>query len=402
MASFSRRNFLKSSVAIPLFPSLAIIPRSANALALTTVAAGFSLASGVIGFFGRSSNPTVPLLISLSDAVDALGIKIDAIDEKLDLLVEELASLRAQVSGLPNEIQLVQLTSMLREPWDAFIEASQGVNTLNPSNTYLSRLGPTLRRLQVARRRFIKASVQRSASAYDGLVEIALAQDAEIAISSEMMSPIMFDRGEELDVVTYRNALAVYRNYFQKALDPKNPQSIPSMKAHFERRILHVAGRQDNGALGEIELAIRNGKSLVRKLQCTPRNNVCRQWFTDGLGNGVYCAEPDTENGIPFSHNAKINIQQVSPFPVELGYAEDTLNMPYFLETGKPTPCPEVGSDWTFISSPAIMNTLESQIRDINQDIASYYRIHFAHEIALAALDINKTIEADIASMIDL
>ena len=402
MSVFSRRNFLKSAAAIPLVTSLSFAPRPASALALTTVAAGFSLAAGVLGFFGRSSDPTVPLLISLADAVDALGIKIDAIDEKLDILVEELASLRAQVSGLPDEIQLVQLTSMLREPWDAFVEASQGVDPINPSNTYLSRLGPTLQRLQVARRRFMRASVQGAESAFDGLVEIALAQDAEIAISSEMMSPFMFDRGEELDVITYRNALAVYRNYFEKALDPTNPQSIPSMKGHFERRILQAAGRQDDGTLGELEQAIRKNQSVKRQLQCTPLFHHCLQWITNGSGERIYCAEPGDRKGTPFDYNASVDIKQVSSFPVDLGYAQDTLDMPYFVEVGDHSRCPNRGSAGTFVSSPPVLTTLRNQIRDINQDIASYYRIHYVHEIALAALEINETIEADIAAMIDL
>lgn len=77
--------------------------------------------------------------------------------------------------------------------------------------------------------------------------------------------------------------------------------------------------------------------------------------------------------------------------------------MPYFVELGAYNECPNVGSaSYVELSTPGVMTSVKSILRDINQDIASYYRLHSVHEIAVTALKINHSIETELAQLIDL
>ncbi|MEP3443146.1 MAG: twin-arginine translocation signal domain-containing protein [Sulfitobacter sp.] len=407
MTKLNRRTFLKNSAAVSLggsclSSSFIFAPRPAHAVVtMAAVSTSFNLAAGVLGFFNRRSNPTIPLLISISDAVEALGIKIDAIDEKLDVLVAEIAALRADVSQLPFKTNLQEVLGEMREPWDAFVERSRGVDLERPSNTYLNDLRPTLDRLQVARRKFLRLSGSGDQRTYDGVTDLALAQDAEIAIGGETMRPEMFERGLEVDATAFRSALQEYRAYFLGALDESNPNSIPAMKAHYRLSAERILGRRES-SISAFERALREDIAEMRTVQCQPYVFQCLQYFNRGLPSQS-CAEPGERKGAKVTQSVALSYRKAAAVPPSLGRAPDELELPHFFAFSTLENCVNDGSyERINVASPEVASAATKQIADLNAVVLSYYQLQYVQEIAVEALNINQRIEAQLASQMDL
>lgn len=407
MKSISRRSLLRNSAATVscavLAPFALPLPskRAQAAVTLATVSAGFNLAAGLLGFMNRGANPTIPLLISIADAVEALGIKIDAIDNKLDVIVGEIAQLRAEVQQIPYKTNLQEVLGEMREPWDAFVERSRGVNLENPSNTFLNDLRPTLERLQVARRKFIRLSGTGADRSFEGVADLALAQDAEIAIGTEAMRPEMFDRGEEVDATAFRSSLKVYREYFEGALDSSNPNSLPAMKAHYRVLAEKILGRKD-GEQSAFEKALRSESSENRSVQCKPYIFTCLQFMNRGQNN-EFCSEPGDRPIQEISQSIPFTYKKSAEVPPSLGRAPDELSLPHFFGFAGRGNCENTGR-FTHISfvSPEVESAVKQQVADLNQKILPYYRLQYAQEIAVEALEINRRIEAQLAAQMDI
>lgn len=398
-----RREFIQLTSAAAILSPFGY-PRYASAeITLAAVSSGFSLASAVMGFLSRGSDPTVPLLISLSEMVTALGIKIDAIDQKLDLLISELAELRKLTEALPTEVALLDVTLDLREPWNGFVELGGKEPPITPSNHYLNELPRTYRRLQIARRKFMDLSLDRAQPVFDGAVDLALAQDAEITLAEEMLRPEIFDRGQALDLAVHRRALQEYERFFARGLDPNEENSLASLKLRHEQEARKLLGLD---ADEQVDIGAPRAGTYLHHLisgerdvvfACSEIINTCQRWHSNGRYGG-YCAEPGSEDGPPFDHRATLRFGRKA-VPDSHGVLDDSFGAPFLFEAISKPQCPESSNGVRFVGgSPS--EAEQRRLDLLNRAIINYYRIHYAEEVAALALEFNRKLQADISELI--
>lgn len=211
----NRRSFNRGLVlAVPALGGV-FWPLTARAVDPATVAATAQLASGVLSFMSRGSDPTVELIVSITKMLEAVGKKIDAIDQKLDVLSDQVSELRALLTDTPKLSLQQALLSDLREPWNSFVQAYGQRTLFNTPNSYLKKLNEIYGRQQVARTKFLEFS---KASKYDGLVSAALAYDAESSMVVEILRVATSNNlVSKTEPALLRAALLDYKNFFSNA-----------------------------------------------------------------------------------------------------------------------------------------------------------------------------------------
>lgn len=388
----NRRDFLTrgSAAAVALSSGFFIAPNPANAFSLGAVSAAFSLASGIGGFLSRGSNPTVPLLISLSQAVEALNIKIDAIDQKLDLMLAELFEIRQLVENLPYENQLLGLGIDMREPYSSFLELKPETQVESPSEAYLRAIPGIRDRMRTTRIRYLDLALQHRAPAFEAVLQLALAQDAELILAAEMQRPEMYSLGLEEDIKATLGALEAYAAFFNAAVDPDVPGSITSVKAALA---LDVGGR-----LGENVQLAWSAPIDAWGAATTPRAATVREIFGTGSASAMCgddggalclqygdrfrggCAEP----GFRRHFNTEINVARTA-IPQTVADVNDTLGYPYLHEVSSDLQCGTLGE----ISGIEALTKIQRSANDINAAIVRYYKVHYAHGVCELAQEIN-------------
>ncbi len=427
----NRREFLMCSsaaAAVAAGSGVLVAPKAANAEPITlatvsatlaTVSAAFNLASGIAGFLSRDANPTVPWLISLGKAVDALNIKIDAIDHTLDLMLAELFKIRQLVEKLPYENQLLGLGIAMREPYAAFLELKPETQSESPSEAYLRAIPKIRDRMRTTRIRYLDLARQERAPAFEAVLQLALAQDAELILAAEMQRPEMYALGLEEDIKGTLGALEAYASFFDAAVDPETPGSMTAVKAALaldvERRLGEIFGRQ-KWKTGPSTSSISTTRDIFEKghtmykcghsvhYETVPwqlrlpraisyqdylekRNNQANAERELGLLNTPL--EPQYKVYSPYY--GRLNVKRTA-IPQTVTDVHDRLGYPYLHEISSPEISSlECGAPLVLASSllASSLKPFERSASDVNAAVARYYQVHYAHGVCALAQTIN-------------
>lgn len=410
-----RRGFLKcsSAVAIAAGGGLFIAPNPANAATLATVSAAFSLASGISGFLSRGSNPTVPLLISLSEAVKALGIGINAIDRKLDVMLSELLDIKERLRNLPCETQLLGRGIDIREPYTAFLELEPEEQVENPSKAYLQAIPEIRNRMRTMRIRYLELAQEGCSPAFEAVLQLALAQDAELILASEMQRPEMHALGLAEDIRGTRDALAAYASFFEAAIDPGTPGSLTAVKAALAQKV--------NERLGEnVQLAPRVLTSVDgRQGHYSPERSekVCN--IFEGGSAKVMCGDDGSptclgyvppvrdrspgvchEPGFRLYFDTTLNIKRI-PIPQTVTEIDDALDYPYLHKVSGDLKCGPSGRP-SDLRAERALERLNLAANDANANVVDYYKVHYAHGICALAQSINARHQRVLRDLLDI
>lgn len=418
----NRREFLmrSSAAAVAAGSGVLVAPKAANAepVTLATVSAAFNLASGIAGFLSRDANPTVPWLISLGEAVDALNIKIDAIDRKLDLMLAELFEIRQLVEKLPYENQLLGLGIAMREPYAAFLELKPETQSESPSEAYLRAIPKIRDRMRTTRIRYLDLARQERAPAFEAVLQLALAQDAELILAAEMQRPEMYALGLEEDIKGTLGALEAYASFFDAAFDSMKGVKF-NLALDVWKRLetkVHVNGSvltaQD---IFESEVSVRLNRDLT---ECTfpgriikyighPKRNKYKSIYSGAdledlapiLVNyylhtvtGYYTLNVE-RTIIP---NDNVNVSDIFNYP----YLHEMSSVFHKLDTKVSIATKSYHSSgfnrYTCTNKPIKgvlyehrYDILERLASDVNAAVARYYKLHYAHGVCALAQTIN-------------
>lgn len=384
-----RRDFLKAVAVAAVIPFLPSVPY-AQTVSLTSLSAAFNLSSAVTGFITRGSNPTVPMLISIAQAVEALGIRIDAIDHKLDLMLEQIFEIRRLVQNLPYKTNLLGASVNLREPYTAFLELQPNTQIDRPSRAYLLAIPAIRERMRSARIRYLSLVASRPRPGFEAVIQLALAQDAELILAAEMQRPEMHDLGLAEDIRGTLGTLQAYGKFFDEAVNPIQSGSLTSLKASIIERINNQL--QQDMSLGSVGPTSWGDEVSPRfaKLKVLLDNGQARAICGDDgaplcLQSGPRpggCAEP----GYREYYSLMIDIRG-TPIASAIPRIEDTLQRPILYETRSDMVCGErripTGSRYK--------DGIDRAIVALNHDIVNYYKIHYAHGICEVARGINAT-----------
>lgn len=408
-----RREFIVGLGALPYLSVFGGIGISSAAKAQVAEAAAlsstFSLISGVAGFLSRGTNPTVPILISLAQSLDAMNIKIDGVSEKLDILLEQVSEIRSAVANIPQKTQLLGYMLEMREPWQAFLELNPSANLSNPSSSYLRSIPNIVGRIQTARRLFMSAINGSNEPAFEGVVELALAQDSEINMSLEMLRTEMIDSGMSIDPAAIIQALKYYEEFFSQALDEEKPSSITNVKKILEQKIREYLNRDVTitpdqyraaPAIGMIGAEATVDRADIRK-RIDALNGVTLQAQCGFTGD--ICAMPSPSSGclepgwrtyyfVDFRYQRTV-------LPSEISQLDEQLKFPFLHEVVSDYSC-----EGRIISerdgARATISRDALQVKELNLLILRYYRVHYIHSLCDLALSINRRHQKNILSII--
>jgi len=385
----NRRDFLKGVTATAAIPSIPGVVY-AEPVSLATVSAAFSLASAVTGFMTRGSNPKVPLLISIAQAVEALGMKIDGIDHKLDLMLKEIFEIRRLIEDLPYNTNLLGASVSLREPYTAFLELQPHTQVDQPSSSYLRAVAPIRERMRSARIKYLDLVGLRPEPGFEAVIQLALAQDAELILAAEMQRPEMHDLGLTEDIRGTLGTVKAYGEFFEAAMDPNQAGSLTSLKASIAKRVSDQLKQQIKlGRVGptsawdtpkpprSVELKFLLDTGQTRAVCGNDGGPLCIQ-RGDSFRAG--CAEP----GHRTYYDLVIDIND-SPIASVDSSIDDTLRRPTLYEARSDMVC---GNHGVLSSSPP-KDSIDKALEILNLDIARYYKIHYAHGVCELARDIN-------------
>ena len=389
-----RRDFLKgiaSTAAIPSIPGVVY----AEPVSLATVSAAFSLASAVTGFMTRSSNPNIPLFISIAQASEALGMKIDGIDHKLDVMLEEIFAIRRLIENLPYDTNLLGASVKLREPYTAFLEFQPDTQIDRPSPSYLRDVPPIRNRMRSARIKYLDLVGSQTEPGFEAVIQLALAQDAELLLAAEMQRPEMHDLGLSEDIRGIVGTLKAYGAFFDAAVDPDRTGSLTSVKASIVKRI-------ENQLEQHIQLGGSTSKTLGNILYNDRVRILCETYRLNCHGERVGLDQRKGRsmltlvndggfilvNGCgswppPTTHHAYFNVNITGSLIASIGSSiDDTLRRPVLYEIGTDTACrSEEGL--------RRKDEIDKAIQDLNHEVVNYYKIHYAHGVCELARDIN-------------
>lgn len=389
----NRREFLmrSSAAAVAAGSGVLVAPKAANAepITLATVSAAFNLASGIAGFLSRDANPTVPLLISLEEAVDALNIKIDAIDRKLDLMLAELFEIRQLVEKLPYENQLLGLGIDMREPYAAFLELKPETQSESPSEAYLRAIPKIRDRMRTTRIRYLDLARQERAPAFEAVLQLALAQDAELILAAEMQRPEMYALGLEEDIKGTLGALEAYASFFDAAVDPETPGSMTAVKAALaldvERRLGEIFGRQkwntgpSTSSISTTRDIFEKGHTMYECGYSVHYESVPWQLAFPSARSYQEYLTPLEGSPYKVPYYGRLNVKRTA-IPQTVTDVHDRLGYPYLheissLECGAPL--------------ASHLKPFERSASDVNAAVARYYQVHYAHGVCALAQTIN-------------
>ncbi|MDB6183058.1 hypothetical protein [Paracoccus fistulariae] len=339
---------------------------------MAIASAAFSVASSLTGYLSRGANPTVPLLISLHQAVEAMGLQIEAIDMKLELILSELAELRQDVLNIPENVQLSDAYYKMREPYTAFLELDPDAHKDEPSDGYLRALPSIFDRLQIARRIFVDVSMSGNRLIADGAPHLALAQDAEILIGADMLRVEMMERGLQIDPQALLGALGEYEAFFRATLDPDVPASFTAIKISLMSQIQEIVARS---WISDDLIELRE------TVMCWSTHTSCL--VADPISG--HCYEPGP--GIRMEHQSfsysKTGISD-SPtvFPDEIAH-------PFIYEVINNNDCPLALSSIMEASIDRQYTSTVQQVEALNALIISAYKAQYFEALCRRALDIN-------------
>lgn len=374
--------------------------RYANAFGLSAISSAFSVISGVSGFLGRGSNPTIPLLISLSETVEALGLKVDAIDEKIDLILAEIFAIRQLVENIPYETQMLGLSIEMREPYKNFLELKPETHMDAPSEAYLRAIPPIRDRMRIARIKYLDVASSKSQNAHEAILQVALAQDSELILALEMQRTEMHQLGLAEDLTATLGALEAYSGFFDAAMNPDDPTSLAGLKNSLakdvqsrlsekllmDRQYLQSAWSDPTPARYALlkEILVGGGETPI----CSVSGSLCLQ-----SGNGPNnCAEPGFVRVLRTNITAQRTVISDAPTDVH-----DPLGMPYLYDLSGGTTC---GSGAN-ASSIQLNSQLVRAVRDLNIATTNFYKIHYAHAVCELAKQINSDQQRFLRSLLN-
>lgn len=409
----------------------ALSPVASDGFALNfgAISNAFSVANAILSFISRDSDPTIGMLLSISDAIDALNLKIDAIDAKIDVLVAGVAEIRKRQGIAAAETVALDRAVTLRGTWDSFLQTAHREGSATSKAYFYHELPALHRRMRNARNELMQVS--REDGLADGArlvpeaaLELALGQDFEITMMLEMMDRRARDYGIEFYAGNMRAYLAAYRAWFEKALDPGNPVSVRAMRlrsldtARTElglpqgeglSRIFGVAAQPDirvgvvsppaETDRADYRAAVLLGRHLD-VLECAPHPtqgfDACLQKPNDPESPRLPGCDPAFVPAWAVRDITAETRFDRAAVPAGLGYVEDALGMPNLFSLAEVSRCP----DKSGLVGPDPGEVHRERLRRINMTIADYYHMHYVEELCVAALTENRRIEAEISAVL--
>ena len=396
---------------------LPMVTRNAHAATAATIFQAAQIASSVLSFMARAANPTVPLLLSISKTLEAMNIKIDAFDQKLDILLTELLDLRTLVESSPQATVLRLYTHEVREPYNAFIELGPENHAQHPTEKYFTQVDEIYKRQKISRRKFIDAHIIHGRKSFEGAIHVALAQDAELVLGSELLRPECFDIQRNIDLYALLNALREYETFFADSLDHVQPQSIVTLKSQFLRKIAARLAELtiyhdtrpyidyfDNSTVSLTKDSFRNmlagGEAYLK----------CKRWLrvcgTASSWNApMPCPIPIEYSSIGVKFEAAQIVDSVS-------ILEDELKYPFIYTLHADSSCTDgtnvdeltahkPGSYITEFNTSGELSQRNTEIAQLNTWISAFYKLHFTHAVCRSALDLNRRHQQMLAELLE-
>ena len=401
----NRRRFLRlgtSGFALLGLCGTPLVPlhvRAEPASSLAAFAAFAKLASAALSYMGRGANPTVPLLLSISRALDALNLKVDAINTKLDLALKDLNQIRENLEITPSMTVNLILIGEVRGHTKNFYELDPLRAT--PTRTYFDYVEHHFRSLRDARAQLtgtVDSTTQTtptSSRIFDALIDVALAQDSELAMASELLRKEAFEFEKNTEPQWLMNGLRDYEGYFSSALDENRSTSIVAQKTLQRRKANELLNKRvafRTGISDPVPIGDPTRRHLAPSIESTFRGMIERTSVHRICGSeGVVCYQKD-QSGYCLEPGDFSYLFSAIQFNREriieaIDLTNDQLAYPYFFSVRRSyTEC-EI-DDVTDLR--VNFGHFVKDIDDLNAAILAFYRLHFIEAVARTALELNR------------